>query len=57
MPSWKQRHAELADAVREEREARKEGGQRLRDAVDQVSRLLTEDPEEEPSTNPAEPAE
>lgn len=54
MVSWKQRHNDLADAVREEREARKEGGQRLKTAVDRVSALLTEDPEEEPSTDPAE---
>lgn len=53
--SWKQRHADLAEAVREERQARKEGGQRLRDAADRVTRLLDDppEPEPEPSDEPA----
>lgn len=50
--SWKQKFSDLADAVREERQARKTGGPHLREAVEQVNRLLDDqgdppDPEED----------
>lgn len=45
--SYKSRFEELCQAVREEREARKVGGDRLRKAVQRVT-AITNDPEPEP---------